>query len=276
MPGLSNDAAARILRRAAELDEPHHVDASGPTPDALRLAAAEVGISAESLERAMAEERLRDLLGLGQGSRLSRLAGTDRVWSMTVAPRDALARIDTWMRRSAHLRRVSTTGDAVIYQRRGDAVAQVARGVRQLSGTERITRPHRVTVAGTPLGDEMLVAVVAELRAEQVAAVGTAGVLGAGGVITGVVLAAVSSGLFALIAPGALAAGGAVLAGRRATMAAAQRELDGALAAAIGATPRPALPANLLDAAIEEVSRAASRRGEARRHDRRRTGTSSV
>lgn len=129
MTALSNDAAARIIRRASEIDTPRHPH-RGTSTEALRQAASEVGISDEAVLRAIAEEHLSAELDLGERSG-DWLCGPDRIVAFVEGPANSMERLDRWMRRSAQLRRVPTTTDVVLYERRGDALAHVQRAVRR-------------------------------------------------------------------------------------------------------------------------------------------------
>ena len=274
MSALSNDAAARIIRRASELDMPRHPH-RGTSTEALRQAASEVGISDDAMLRAIAEEQLRDELELGDRSG-DWLCGPDRVVTFVEGPANSMERVDRWMRRSAQLRRVPTATDVVLYERRGDALAHVQRAVRRVGGATRLSRPPRLSVMAVPMGgrsDRQLVAVVAELRSERLMATGLAAIVGIGGLIAAVAAAASSSLGFLALAPVALGVGVGIAIGRRSSVASVQRQLEGSVVSAISREV-PTKTSMIVESAVDGISRIGARVRADRAADRAAHGRS--
>ena len=238
MSGLSRSSAERILHRATELDEVAGGE-HGPTPDALRQAASEVGISPAAIERALAEERLRLALRVDDTVH-RRLAGADRLISVAEGGHDAPVRVDDALRRRAGFRLLPTVGPTQVYERRSDPVAKVQGAVRRFKGSAQLQRPPRVEVASALFGERVLVGVVADLRGERLVTQGAAGSLTVGGAATAAVLGLVATPWLLLIAPAAAVVGAGIAVSRRATIAAAQRDLDAFVVGALIPDP-PAL-----------------------------------
>ena len=126
------------------------------------------------------------------------------------------------------------------YERRSDPAAKLGRAVRRFKGTAWLERPPRVEVASAMFGERILVGIAADLRGERLLAEGAAGSLGVVGTAAAATLGLLASPWFLLVAPAALVAGGGIAVFRRASVAAAQRELDAFVAAAL-APPPPAV-----------------------------------
>lgn len=225
MSSLSRVSAERILRRATELDDVMVDVDHRPTAEALRQAATEVGISPAAIDRAMAEERLRLALRVDT-SRGGRLAGPDRLFVVAEGGHDAPIRIDDALRRRAGFRLVPTIGATQVYERRSDPVARVQGAVRRFKGSAQLERPPRVEVASAMFGERMLVGVVADLRGERLIAEGAAGSVTFGGTAAAGILGLVASPWLLFIAPAAVIVGAGVVLSRRATLAAARRDLE--------------------------------------------------
>lgn len=256
MSGLSRRSAERILHRATELDDVAGDGEHGPTPEALRHAASEVGISPASMDRAFAEERLRLALRVDDTVH-RRLAGPDRLVCVAEGGHAAAARIDDALRRRAGFRLLPTVGPSQVYERRSDPVAKVQGAVRRFKGSAQLERPPRVEVASALFGERMLIGVVADLRGERLVVQGAAGSLSVGGAATAAILGLVASPWLLLIAPAAVVVGVGVAASRRATIAAGQRDLDAFVVGAL----MPDLP----NADAQGDGRAISRRSNVRR-----------
>jgi len=267
MSGLSHDAAARIIRRASQIDGPDRRTDHGPSADALRQAAAEVGISDGAMVRAIAEEQLRAELDL-QDRTGDRICGPDRIIAFVEGPPNSMERVDRWMRRSAQLRRVPTATDVVLYERRTDALAQLQRGVRRARGATQLSRPPRLSVVSVPMGDRQLIGVVAELRRERLMATGLAVLVGIGGAIAAVVAAATSSPGFLALGPLALGIGVGIAIGRRESLGSAQRQLEGSVISAISREVPNSRASTFVDSAVETALDGITRLGARVRTER--------
>src|SRR4051794_15791070 len=101
-PRLDRSALERVLARAAELQSVGGEAGEGVTEEQLVELGKEVGLSAQHLRQAMAEERTRTILPSDETGMSARLFGPGHASaSRTVAgrPRDVLATIDSWMQR---------------------------------------------------------------------------------------------------------------------------------------------------------------------------------
>src|SRR5881397_3624246 len=122
-PPVSRGALERVLARAAELqaatgDESDTADAL--TEDQVLDLGKEVGLSAEHLRQALAEERVRIEPLPQSGSGLAyRLFGSTRIAAQRVvrgAPERVLATLDRWMQREEWLRVVRQRADRIVWE----------------------------------------------------------------------------------------------------------------------------------------------------------------
>lgn len=207
---LDRAALERVLARAAEL-QARSTDAPEELTDSEVVAlGSEVGISADHLRQALAEERTRvavpeesGVIGSWFGSTL---AAASRV--VTGTPLDVLALLDTWMQREELLRVRRRLGERLTWEARRDFVGSVQASFN-LSG-----RPYALTpaseVAATVIAvdaQRVLVRLEADFSSSRRRNVGWAGALAGVGVTSGagvVALASVSA------EPGALVIGAVV------------------------------------------------------------------
>jgi hypothetical protein len=211
---LTSDDVALVLRRAAALEAadagPGEVD--GYDTAAVEEAAREVGLSPTAVRRAMAELRAGVLVpepdtsvagtagrngrGLRRGRLLAnparrRLAASPsgsrsvaQQRMVATSPAGVLASVDRFMRTQMfELRR--RAGDRSLYRPRADMVASLRRRL-DFAGAIKLERLHLVDVVVTPVDDQTLVRVEAELTASRAnavaggAAAGTAVTIGTG------------------------------------------------------------------------------------------------
>ncbi len=200
-----------VLRRASELGSPSRVGKAGLDSATLVEIAAEVGIPAQAVATALAEQRL----GVDHGrSLLDRLVGPDEVWAEQ-ATRDAtgvtIERTTDWLERGHGLRPRLTADRVVVARRRDDVAGRVFRSLRSVRGRGELGRLREVRAVVVDVETEqdsvVAVALLADLsdkRAGAVAGGAAVSALGAAAVIT---TAAFASPLVLLALPAAAGAG---------------------------------------------------------------------
>ena len=146
-PGLDRGALERVLARAAELQvgsgEPEEV----LTEDQILELGKEVGLSAEHLRQALAEERTRVSLPPDEGGLSAKLLGGARVGaSRTVPgkPREILQAIDAWMQREECLQVKRQFPDRTVWEARGGLVGTVRRALNVGGRGYALSRAHEV------------------------------------------------------------------------------------------------------------------------------------
>jgi len=145
--GLDRGALERVLARAAELQvgsgEPEEV----LTEDQILELGKEVGLSAQNLRQALAEERTRVALPPDEGGVSAKLLGGARVGaSRTVPgqPRDVLEAIDQWMQRQECLQVKRQFSDRIVWEARRDLVGTVRRALNVGGRGYALSRAHEV------------------------------------------------------------------------------------------------------------------------------------
>jgi hypothetical protein len=195
---LTSDDVALVLRRAAELEaaDDRVGEIDGYEPAAVEEAAREVGLSPAAVRQAVAELRAGVLRPASDSERrpgspagrVSRGRPARPSGSRTVAhqrlvdtpPHVALASVDRFMRTQMfELRR--RAGDRSLYRPRSDLVASLRRRL-DFAGAIKLERLHLIDVVVTPVDDQTLVRVEAELTASRANAV--AGGAAAGTAVT--------------------------------------------------------------------------------------------
>lgn len=128
--GLDRGALERVLARAAELQagsgEPEEMLTEAQILDLGK----EVGLSAEHLRQALAEERTRIALPPDGGGLAAKLLGGARVGASRVVPgrpQDILEGIDAWMQRQECLQVKRQFPDRIVWEARRDLVGTIRR-----------------------------------------------------------------------------------------------------------------------------------------------------
>ncbi|MGK0275692.1 MAG: hypothetical protein ACI9N0_002078 [Ilumatobacter sp.] len=194
---LDPDAAARVLRRAHEIEDDFAdpaevaVDAGGVSPSALIEAADEVGINPDAVRDALALERFD--ASMPQRRRLDRLVGpaaivVEHVVSRT--PSDALDGVEQWLTTAHRMRCVTDRDGRVECRPRSGLGASLGRTLNSFTGDVNIRAVERMTVevahlhlGATPTEPRTLVRVVADRapsRARRIGGGSTAGLVGVG------------------------------------------------------------------------------------------------
>jgi hypothetical protein len=216
-PVLTPDEVARVLRRASEMagtgDDP---EVRGLPASAVVAAAAEVGISADAVHRAIALERLGDVPAGARGDSLvgPRTLVVERRLAMPVA--ETMARLDDWLVQGHHLRREHWASRDAEWGRRDGLVAAGSRATRHALGEGRLGEIRSIRASAREDGQGTLLRVHIDRAAARSGYVASGAGVAAAGAATGAVLAVVVFPAFVLIAPAAVAGGaGIARAGRQ-------------------------------------------------------------
>ncbi|MFN8666926.1 MAG: hypothetical protein U0164_06935 [Gemmatimonadaceae bacterium] len=129
-PQLDRAALERVLARAAELQAGQSEPAEQMSEAQLIEVGNEVGISAEHVRLALAEERTRVAVPEAKGV-IGGLFGAEVVTASRVVngqATDLLGRIDDWMQREESLRAKRRFNDRLTWEARRDLVGQLAQG----------------------------------------------------------------------------------------------------------------------------------------------------
>lgn len=170
-PPARYDRAAleRVLARASELQAQANDQPEGLTESQLVELAREVGLSADHVARALAEERTRTLASPddGLGRRLLGPARTETERVVAGAPDEVLAQLDGWMQRKQHLRVKRRLPDRIVWEPDGSVTTMLTVGVEQAFGGERFpfSGAFEVGAHAVALGDgQTLVRMFADVR----------------------------------------------------------------------------------------------------------------
>lgn len=247
---IDDDARARVLRRALELSDVSGTQHPQDQLEVLRSVAAELGIPAGALDRALAEERAGLLTTVDRPARRAKgprrsladvVAGPAEVEVSRVLPQpsDPLVELDVWFRKVHVLRRRMLADSTGVWERRTDAGAVMKRSVTVWTGEGRLGEVPEIRALQHDLGDERLIRVRADLRRSRTgylaggATIGASGAAGA--VVAGIVLAPVAF----VAAPVAVAIGALVAGSYRRRVRVTAQELERVLdQVAYGEVPR--------------------------------------
>lgn len=128
---LARAAFERVLARAAELQAGGGEPADEMSEAQLIEVGREVGISAEHVRLALAEERTRVQLPEEKGF-IGAMFGGDAILASRVVrgtPADLLARLDDWMQREEALRPMRRFGDRMTWESRKDLLGSLQQGL---------------------------------------------------------------------------------------------------------------------------------------------------
>lgn len=128
---LARSALERVLARAAELQAGGAEPAEQMSEAQLIEVGKEVGISAEHVRLALAEERTRVQLPEERGF-VGGMFGAGAVTASRVvrgAPAEILARVDEWMQREEGLRPMRRFGDRMTWESRKDLLGSIQQGL---------------------------------------------------------------------------------------------------------------------------------------------------
>src|SRR5687768_8000562 len=187
---LDRAALERVLARAAELQGETGEPAEALSEQQILELGTEVGLSAQYLRQALAEERTR----VGEAPRssgvLGRMLGAATVSSTRVVsgpPASTLAQLDEWMQREECLRVKRHFPDRIVWEARQGFFDTLRRGLNVGGRGYALTRAHEVSATVVLVdGDRSLVRLDADLGTHR------SSVAGQGATI--VALGALSSG----------------------------------------------------------------------------------
>ena len=210
---LSPDEVARVLRRASELAanaETESDPAHGLPASAVVAAAAEVGISADAVHRAIALERLGAVPTGARGDSLvgPRTVVVERRLAMPVA--EVMARLDEWLVRGHHLRREQWASRDAEWGRRDGLVAAGSRAARSALGEGRLGEIRAIRASAREDGAGTMLRIQLDRSATRSGYAGGGAAVAAAGTATGAVLAVAVFPAFVLIAPAAVAGGAGI------------------------------------------------------------------
>jgi hypothetical protein len=190
LPAAPIDRAAleRVLARAAELQARSADAPEGVSEGQLLEIGQEVGLSESHLRQALAEERTRVALPVGEErGLLARVAGPRVIHATrTVRGRapDVLAALDAWMQREECLVVKRRFGDRLLWEPRRDILGSIRRGLNVGGRGYHLARADDVGATVVPVDEgQVLVRLDASLAGSRAARVAGGGALvGAGAV----------------------------------------------------------------------------------------------
>jgi hypothetical protein len=215
-PTLDRAGLERVIARAAEL-----AARAGDTPETVTEEQAvslgtDVGIPAQFLREALAEERTRVVLPEEPSGWWGRFGPTQLSTSRTISgrPDQILAELDRYMQREETLRVKRQFGDRITWEARRDLVGSIKRGFNFAGRAYILSRVAEVGATVVAVDDNRVMvrldADIARMRREVAGWSIAMGVLGVGGGAGFLTLAALSGG--SLIIAGVIG-GGVALAG---------------------------------------------------------------
>jgi hypothetical protein len=163
---LNEEEAALVFRRAAELDSVITPDAPGLDAATLERVGVEAGLSPAAVRQALAELRsgqLRPAEVSGRGIGPARIE-IER-W-VRVPPRVANERLESYLRKQA-MRVVRRRGAATIWEPSRSLVANVARGIGDVTDRMRLSKVNGVELHVESDGDGSFVRIVIDVAKIQ-------------------------------------------------------------------------------------------------------------
>jgi hypothetical protein len=210
---LDRQALERVLARAAELQGAGAIPESSDliSESQLRDIGNEVGLSAETLNQALAEERTRVNVPEERGL-VAQIAGASFATATRTVPgtqRDVLATIDTWMQRDECLQVQRRFLDRITWEPQRGLFGKIRRTVNMTGRGYYLVEAGQVSATVLPVdGSRVVVRLDADIHASRSKRVGMGGVLATMGAAAGGIV-----GLALVVAhlPLIMAAGAAVL-----------------------------------------------------------------
>lgn len=202
---LDRSALERVLARAAELQAGSSDISESLTEEQIIELGREVGITAEHLTQALAEERTRIALP-EEGGIAARIAGPGVVAAGRVVKgrmADILADLDAWMHKEECLQVRRRQADRVVWEPRRDIIANVRRQLNLGGRGYDLARAGAVAASVTQLDESRThVRLEADLTRPRANRIGSGiAVAGTGGVTSLIALGVVFSGAMAIAAP---------------------------------------------------------------------------
>ncbi|HEV7838891.1 MAG TPA: hypothetical protein VGO75_12550 [Gemmatimonadaceae bacterium] len=210
---LDRQALERVLARAAELQGAGAIPESSDliSEGQLRDIGNEVGLSAEMINQALAEERTRVNVPEERGL-VAQIAGASFATATRTVPgnqRDVLATIDTWMQRDECLQVQRRFVDRITWEPQRGLFGKIRRTVNVSGRGYYLVEAGQVSATVLPVdGSRVVVRLDADIHASRAKRVGMGGVLATMGAAAGGIL-----GLALVVAhlPLIIAAGAAVV-----------------------------------------------------------------
>jgi hypothetical protein len=210
---LDRQALERVLARAAELQGAGAIPESSDliSESQLRDIGNEVGLSAASLNQALAEERTRVNVPEERGL-VAQVAGASFATATRTVPgtsRDVLATIDSWMQRDECLQVQRRFADRITWEPQRGLFGKLRRTVSMSGRGYYLMDAGQVSATVLPVdGSRVVVRLDADIRASRSKRVGASGVLATMGAAASGIL---GLGLIVAHLPLFIAAGAAVL-----------------------------------------------------------------
>jgi hypothetical protein len=203
--GLDRSALERVLTRAAELQA-----TASDTPEQLSEAqlvalGQEVGVSAEHIRQALAEEKTRVTVPEEQGAVARYFGPATAIASRVVPgrPADVLAALDHWMQHEECLQMKRRFGDRITWEKRPGFIGSITRGLDVAGRGYTLSSVPEVGASVVAVdASRVLVHLDAQLAERRSRVVGISAVIGTVAVGSGLGLVALS-----------IVAGGAIILG---------------------------------------------------------------
>ena len=210
---LDRQALERVLARAAELQGAGAIPESSDliSESQLRDIGNEVGLSAEMINQALAEERTRINVPEERGV-VAQIAGASFATATRTVPgtqRDVLATIDTWMQREECLQVQRRFVDRITWEPQRGLFGKIRRTVNVSGRGYYLVEAGQVSATVLPVdGSRVVVRLDADIHASRAKRVGMGGVLATmGAAASGII----GLGLLVAHLPLIIVAGAAVL-----------------------------------------------------------------
>lgn len=202
---LDNETLQRVVRRAIELDGQADPTTDGVDSDALVSAASEFGITTDSVQLALAIERLGPAPSPTPLDRVVGPRGVAVERTVSYGGTEAFERLDEWLTDGHHLRREFGDGARGEWRKRGDLAAGMQRRLRSVAGGAALGSIRLIVADVSPIDERRA---IVRLRGDRTVvrrtSVSTCGIVGAGTATAAVVLTAPVS---AVVLPGVAVVG---------------------------------------------------------------------
>ena len=151
---LNRSALERVLARAAELQSSTGEPSDELTDEQILELGKEVGLSAENLRQALAEERTRSAMtpeGGGLSARLYGDASLSASRTITGKSREILALLDAWMQREECLQVKRHFDERIVWEPQRGLVSVARRALNVHGKSYALSQAHEVAATVVPL-----------------------------------------------------------------------------------------------------------------------------
>ena len=170
-PRLDRAALERVLARAAELQSGTGDTIEEFSEDQLLDLGKEVGLSAQHLRQALAEERTRSVVPDDESGLAASLFGASRVRASRTVPgksADVLGSIDAWMQRQELLIVKRHLADRFVWEPRRDFLVGLKRTLKVGGRDYALSRAFEVSATAVPIDDNRVhVGLDADFRSQR-------------------------------------------------------------------------------------------------------------